>query len=327
MNIHLPGASTVPAALAVVGFLVVNGPAAAAKNPIEIGTVEWGRDLDGAIKKSSRSGKPVFAFFQEVPGCAGCQEFGSTVMSDPLLVEAVEREFLPVLIYNNRKGKDAEILKRYEEPAWNYQVIRFLDGSGKDLIPRKDRVWTRDALALRMTEALESAGRPVPHYLEVTAYESDPERQETIAFAQSCFWSGEVALGQVPGVIATEAGWMEGREVTLVRYRPDLVTLDALIEQAVAANVSDKIYVPTLEQRKIVDHDGSLKVAALDESYRRADDEDQKRQIGESVFAELDLSDMQRTKVNAFASVDMQKAFAWLTPAQLEEFERLRNKR
>jgi hypothetical protein len=204
-------------ALSAFGLIAVLAATQAGSPQIEVGTVEWRRDLDRAIANSLRTGKPVFAFFQEVPGCAGCQEFGSTVMSYPPIVEAIEHEFLPVLIYNNRKGKDAKILKRYEEPAWNYQVIRFLDGEGKDLIPRKDKVWTRDALASRMIQALEVAGRPVPDYLRVTAYESDTESQHRVAFAQHCFWSGEAALGQVPGVIATEAGWMEGREVTLVR--------------------------------------------------------------------------------------------------------------
>ena len=41
---------------------------------------------------------PVFAFFQEVPGCAGCQKFGAEVMSDPVIVAAIEAEFLPVLM-------------------------------------------------------------------------------------------------------------------------------------------------------------------------------------------------------------------------------------
>ena len=236
----------------------------AAPPEIEVGTVKWGRDLDRAFKNSQRTGKPVFAFFQEVPGCAGCQEFGSTVMSYPPIVEAVEREFLPVLIYNNRKGKDAKILKLYEEPAWNYQVIRFLDGKGKDLIPRKDKVWTRDALALRMIEALEVAGRPVPRYLEVAAYESDTDTQETVAFAQSCFWAGEVALGQLPGVVATEAGWIEGREVTLVHYRPDLVPLESLIDQAVAAEVSDKVYLPTSDQQQRIDAERNVTVGSLE---------------------------------------------------------------
>ena len=41
---------------------------ASTKNPVEVGTVQWGRDLDQALAMSKASGKPVFAFFQEVPG-------------------------------------------------------------------------------------------------------------------------------------------------------------------------------------------------------------------------------------------------------------------
>jgi|GEM_PF-5413510 len=36
--------------------------------PIEIGTVRWGRDLDEALALSKKSQKPVFVLFQEVPG-------------------------------------------------------------------------------------------------------------------------------------------------------------------------------------------------------------------------------------------------------------------
>ena len=38
------------------------------QNPVEIGTVHWGRDFDGALKMSAESGKPVLVLFQEVPG-------------------------------------------------------------------------------------------------------------------------------------------------------------------------------------------------------------------------------------------------------------------
>ena len=115
-----------------------------ADQPVEIGTVNWRRDFEKALADSGRTQKPVLVLFQEVPGCSGCQTFGKTVLSDPLLVEAIESEFVPVVVYNNRgTGKDRELLERYREPAWNYQVIRFLNSEGKDIIPRKDRVWTK----------------------------------------------------------------------------------------------------------------------------------------------------------------------------------------
>ena len=101
--------------------------------PEEAGKVKWLRDLDTALLAGSRSGKPVFALFQEIPGCAGCKQFGREVLSHPLVVAGIESEFMPLLIHNNKPGKDAEVLRRFGEPAWNYQVVRFLDAQGSDL--------------------------------------------------------------------------------------------------------------------------------------------------------------------------------------------------
>jgi hypothetical protein len=317
------GGLTTLGMLTALAMIEADGPTGVLVDHIEVGAVHWQRDLNAAIGASRRTGTPVFAFFQEVPGCSGCQNFGTTVMSYEPLVQAVEREFIPVLIYNNRAGKDAETLKRFGEPAWNYQVIRFLDGNGQDLIPRKDRVWTRDALAIRMIEALEAAKRQVPGYLEVTAYEGTPRLQESVAFAQSCFWNGEVMLGRVSGVITTEAGWIGGREVTLVRFRPDLVSLEALVDDAVAAGVADAVFLAGREQRQRVSRSRRVTVGPLEGAYRRAPDSDQKRHIQNSAFDDIDLSAMQRTKVNAFVTSALQRARAWLTPAQLEELESL----
>lgn len=135
----------------------------------EVGKVAWGRDLSAALRVSRSTGKPVFALFQEVPGCMGCKQFGRDVLSHPLIVRAIENEFTPLLIHNNGDGADAEVLQRYGEPAWNYQVVRFLDAEGRDIIPRKDRVWESAPLAGRMIAALEKAHRPVPEYLRPVA--------------------------------------------------------------------------------------------------------------------------------------------------------------
>jgi len=111
-------------------------------NPVEVGEVRWSRDYKGALSRSRQTGKPLFLLFQEVPGCIGCRNFGQTVLTHPLLVEAIEEEFIPMLVYNNRSsGLDKELLTRFEEPGWNYQVIRFIDADQRDVIPRRDQVW------------------------------------------------------------------------------------------------------------------------------------------------------------------------------------------
>jgi hypothetical protein len=136
-------------------------------NPIEVGDVRWGRDFDLALQKSTQAGKPVLVLFQEIPGCSGVQKFGREVLTNPLLVQAIEEEFIPLLVYNNRSsGMDRELMERYQEPSWNFQVIRFLDAQGRDVIPRKDRVWTTNGVAERMVKALMAVNRPVPDYLK-----------------------------------------------------------------------------------------------------------------------------------------------------------------
>jgi hypothetical protein len=152
-------------------FLMLPHGGEAKDNPIEIGLVDWGRDLDQALNLSGETGRPVLVLFQEVPGCSGCQDFGSTVLTNPQMVEAIENEFYPVLVYNNRGGEDRRLLERFNEPAWNYQVVRFLDSKGHDIIPRKDHIWTLRGMATRMIETLQTIDRPVPDDLRELAEE------------------------------------------------------------------------------------------------------------------------------------------------------------
>lgn len=282
-------------------------------NPVEVGTVKWNRDLDSALADSEQSGKPVFLLFQEVPGCAGCQKFGREVLSQPLLVEAIEDEFIPVVVFNNRSsGTDNELLKRFKEPAWNYQVIRFLDGDGKDIVKRKDGIWSVDGVAKRMIETLEKQKRSVPKYLRSLHASSDASSQAQAAFAMLCFWTGEQKLGGIDGVIGTEAGWLDGHEVTLVRYDKNQLSLNALAKQAARVRCADKVY--TAEGRSLA----GLRGGKLDKSYRTASASDQKKQISRwpAIAKVPGINAMQLTKINSLAPISTEHALQWLSPKQ-----------
>ena len=291
----------------------------ALKQPVEIGTVHWQRDFDASLATSKATGKPVFVLFQEVPGCAGCQKFGRQVLSNPLLVEAIENEFVPVVVFNNRSsGDDPKLLKRYNEPSWNYQVVRFLDHSGKDIIPRKDRIWSTPSLATRMIATLQSKNRSVPKYLHTLA-ESDSAKHDTAAFAMHCFWTGEYELGKIDGVVATEAGWLDGREVTLVKYNAKKLSLKNLAMQAQQVKCADKMYTANGTQI------GRLTAGKLDKSYRAAKATDQKRQLArwDQIHKIPNVNAMQLTKINALAPRNMNKALQWLSPNQLKHFRQM----
>jgi hypothetical protein len=286
--------------------------ASSTTQPEEAGNVKWGRELNTALASSGQSGKPVFALFQEIPGCAGCKQFGRDVMSNPLLVEAIEAEFTPLLIHNNKGGKDAAVMKRFGEPAWNYQVVRFLNANAEDIIPRKDQVWDTGGIAERMIATLTQVKRPVPAYLTLLATEHSP-RLKQAAFAMYCFWTGEMALGQIDGVITTEAGFMAGQEVTLVKYDPTVISLPQLIAGAEKVECANAVYVPSadLTNAKV----SRLNVGRLS-GYRMAPANDQKKQIGGTAAEKLTLSPAQSTKVNAWIRSDGQKALSFLTKSQ-----------
>ena len=213
--------------------------------PVEVGVVDWLRNLEEATTLSEESGKPIFALFQEVPGCSGCKQFGKDVLSNRVVVDAIEEAFVPLLIHNNTGGYDAQILKAFGEPAWNYQVVRFLDSAAEDIIARKDRVWETGPLVDRMIETLELTGRRVPEYLRLIEQENS-DRLGVAHFAQWCFWVGEKELGQIEGVVATQAAFMGGHEVTTVWFDTERVSLLDLSTQAKKRKVADIVFTLSL---------------------------------------------------------------------------------
>lgn len=72
-------------------------------------------------------------------------------------MKSIESQFIPLLVYNNKGGRDAELLKKYKEPAWNFPVVRFVDGRGHDLLDRQDRIYTVEGIRKRMKRALALA--------------------------------------------------------------------------------------------------------------------------------------------------------------------------
>jgi len=282
--------------------------------PIEVGIVGWGRELNDALAASGETAKPVFALFQEVPGCAGCQQFGADVLSNPIIVDAIESEFVPLLIHNNSPGRDAEVLAAFGEPAWNFQVVRFLDATGADIIERRDRVWETGPLAARMVNALETAGRDVPDYLRLVEQQHSG-RLHTAYLAQPCFWVGETELGRIDGVVITEAGFMHGHEVTRIEFDPTMTSLASIVQQAQPRGVASAVFADAASLADL--HASGLEIATKSAGkYRVAPASDQKRQIGRRITT-TGLSPAQITKLNAFAPVSRSQVARFLSPRQL----------
>lgn len=206
----------------------------------ELGEVRWLRDYDRALALAAEQGKPVLLLFQEVPGCSTCVRFGQDVLTHPLMVELIADRFVPVAIFNNHPGADAEILRRYDEPSWNNPVVRFLGPDGAELLPKlADRY---DALGLheKITAVLEMLGDDVPGYFRSLGRDLLVEYglSKRVTYTTPCFWSGETSLAQHPAVITTDAGWVDGEEVVQVHFEPREVSRPDLDSYARAEGFS-----------------------------------------------------------------------------------------
>ena len=110
--------------------------------------------------------------------------FGEGPLRLPLLVEAAETLFHPVVIRNNVDGYEGEVRERFKEPSWNNPVMRFLDGKAQDVLPRKDRVWAMGDVLARLVDVLDKDG-DAPVWLETVAAETASGEVETAVFAMS----------------------------------------------------------------------------------------------------------------------------------------------
>jgi hypothetical protein len=211
----------------------IPAPRFAPDNPVELGAVHWLRNLDEARKEAEKNHKPILILFQEVPGCSNCTRFGNQTLSHPLIVEAIETYFVPLCIYNNKGGNDADALAQFQEPAWNNPVVRIVNAQLNDLVLRLPDFRSSWQLVNGIRRALDLTGTAAPAYLDLLEQEllARESGTETATFSMYCFWSGEGIFGDIPGVIETTPGFQDGKEVVRVTYQPALISRDALAER------------------------------------------------------------------------------------------------
>jgi len=249
-----------------------------AQQPEELGKVDWLRDYDHALELAEKEDKDVLILFQEVPGCATCRNYGHNVLSDPLMVGAIEQYFIPLVIYNNNDGADAEVLKLYKEPSWNNPVVRIVDSEGNNLVDRLASDYSRFGLHGRMKAAMAKRELTADLYFEFLGEEliaDQSGRRDSAFYSMHCFWNGESSLASADGVLFTEPAFMGGKEVVKVEF--------------------DKVRLSKVE----------LDQYALDQEFREMDfddgyriDKDPQYYLKKSAYSKLPLSRIQRSKIN-----------------------------
>ena len=268
--------------------------------PKELGNVKWLRDYDKAIALAKKEQKDVFILFQEVPGCSTCRNYGQNVLSNPLMVEAIENSFVPLAIYNNKGGKDREILNQFNEPTWNNPVVRIINTKGKNVVKRVAGDYSAKTLQKRMVEALNSYGKTIPDYLKLLGQELGATgNSKEKYFKMYCFWTGEKQLAKVDGVLSTESGFMNG-EVVKVTYDAALVN-----EEDLESYAKSNSFRP-------VDKSKTYRPASNDIHYY----------LKHTDYKYVPLTELQQTKINS-AVGSGKSGDIYLSPKQREWFSKI----
>ena len=298
--------------------IAAEAPQDAESRPVELGKVRFLRSVDDGLARARAEGKPAFVLFQEVPGCSTCTGFGRGPLSEDLFVEAIETLFVPVAIYNNGGGSDARALERFSEPAWNNPVVRFLAGHGKDLLARRDGIWTSAALAPRMTGALLAAKQTIPPWWTLAELDARSAELPRAVFAMHCFWVGQARLGALDGVADARPAFLGGLEVVEVRYDPARLPLSDLIAAAIKAGVADRIWVEGDADLEIARARMSEQARKLSAPMKLAPDSDDLRSLKASPWASLRAPRAQAVRINGRLAAGDDSVETLLSPRQRE---------
>lgn len=201
-------------------------------------------------------------------------------------------------------------------------MVRFVDGAGADLIPRKAGVWALGPLVQRTASALAAAKREVPTWLAILAEETSSAPTETLALSMHCFWDGEGKLGAFPGVLSTRAAFVGGAEVVELRYDPRQLPLVKLVEQAQALGCARAVHTATQAQVETLKAAG-IEAQVLARKPRRAPDSDQLRHLSATPLRYLPLTPLQAQRINACLAA-RKDASALLSPRQVQLLAELR---
>ena len=279
--------------------------------PVELGQVHWLRDYSEALIRSEEKDLPVFMFFQEVPGCHTCSTFGNEVMSHPLIVEAIETHFIPLVVYNNKGGSDGRVLKKYNEPTWNNPVVRVVNSKGKDIVKRHSGAYEPSAVVNTIQNALLASNQIAPKYLNLLQQELSDNTKEAV-LSMYCFWTGEKEIGSIQGVQSTQAGYMNGTEVVKVSYDSDQISYAELVNQSSKKRCADKVYTNSNVEKSIAKNKN---IPSKGMNKYRIDSQD-KYYLSQTDYQSVPMLDIQATKANALVA-QKQSPGEILSPRQL----------
>lgn len=126
-----------------------------------------------------------------------------------------------MLVRNNVGGREKELLAKFGEPTWANPSARVVDPKAERTLVKLSRNYSTQGVLEAAAAGLQASQAKVPAWL---ALHLGSGKRAEATFGMACFWTGEVRLGGLPGVISTRTGWRGSSEVVEVEFDPEQIT-------------------------------------------------------------------------------------------------------
>jgi len=286
---------------------------------VELGHVNWHKDFDKARALARQKERPLFVLFTEVPGCSTVKGYGRSVLSHPQIADAIEQAFVPVVVYNNKRGKHRRVLKSFNEPTWNNPAVRIIQPDRSMIVPRLYGNYSKQATVRTIVEALNKTNREIPAYLQLLHRQFKPTATNTAIFTMYCYWTGEARIGQLPSVVATKPGYIDGHEGVEVVFNSAGTKLQELAQKVKRLEAASAIYVTNKSQLKQVEPIFEEAKRTSPRAFRYNPDADNYHLQG-SPYQALTLTELQTTRINSAVGLG-KKAQRYLSPSQRQQMQ------
>ena len=127
-------------------------------------------------------------------------------------------------------------------------------------------------------------------------------------------------MGSLEGVVSTHSAWIGKREVVEIRYRPEVLAFERLLDVAIERSCDQQVYATTDAQFATAKARLGDKVQRFDGEMRAAKASDQLYYLGRSPHRWLPLTPMQARQVNAALGAKALGAKVAGTDAQPADF-------
>ena len=106
-------------------------------------------------------------------------------------------------------------------------------------------------------------------------------------------------MGSLDGVVTTRSAWIGSREVVEVKFHPDVLPFEDLLDHAIRFSCDQRVYTTTKAQMVVAKRKVGDRVEEFDGELRDAKASDQLYYLGRSHLRYLPLTPAQARKVNA----------------------------